>query len=140
MLESCKDTLQENLREAIQKVPVEPLKAPPKIVQPFPGGRARHLLMPPLQAPVRLSFRLNRVAKMRTGLPQPKRSDVGCYHYNSTGDHTQADTRGHKISHFLSLDNPPSIKLQDNRPIRLKKKFYQSEKQVLYQAERKELY
>ena len=87
--------------------------------------------MPPPSAPVRLSFRLNRVAKMRTGSPSQKKSDVSCHYYNSTGDHTQADTRGHRISHFLSLDNSPSIKLQNNR-------LYQAEKEILPQQAEKQ--
>ena len=48
LLKSSRDTLQEKMKEAIHEVPVEPLKAPPKMVQPFPGDRTKFHLMPPL--------------------------------------------------------------------------------------------
>ena len=70
-MKSSRDTLQEELKEAVHEVPVEPLKAPPKVVQPFPGDRTKFQLMPPL-APVKFSFRLNMVAKMKTGPPSPR--------------------------------------------------------------------
>ena len=72
LLKCSRDTLQEELAEAVHEIPVEPLKAPPKVVQPFPGDRTKFQLMPPPLAPVKFSFRLNRVAKMKTGPPSPK--------------------------------------------------------------------
>ena len=39
LLRSSKDTLQEELKKAVHKVLVEPLKALPKLVQPFPGDK-----------------------------------------------------------------------------------------------------
>ena len=39
LLKSNKDTLQQDLTEALHEVPIEPLKAPPKVVHPFPGDR-----------------------------------------------------------------------------------------------------
>ena len=38
LLKCSKDTLQQNLTEALHEIPVEPLKAPPKVVYPFPGN------------------------------------------------------------------------------------------------------
>ena len=37
LLKCSKDTLQQDLTEALHEIPVEPLKAPPKVVHPFPG-------------------------------------------------------------------------------------------------------
>ena len=47
MLKCSRDTLQEELTEAVHEVPVEPLKAPPKVVEPFSGDRTKFQLMPP---------------------------------------------------------------------------------------------
>ena len=123
LMKSCQDTLQENLREAIQKVPVEPPKAPSKVVQPFPRGRARLQQMPPPLAPMRLSFRLNRVAKMRTGPPSQKNQMLAAI-----------TTTPHMTIHKLTLEDIESLtssvkttlllsncKIRD--AIRLKKKF-----------------
>ena len=67
LLNCNKDTLQQDLTEALHEVPVEPLKAPPKVVHPFPGGRTQFQLMPPSIVPANFAVRLNRVAKMKTG-------------------------------------------------------------------------
>ena len=48
LLKCNKDTLQQDLTEALHEVPVEPLKAPPKAVHPFPGDRTQFQLIPPL--------------------------------------------------------------------------------------------
>ena len=72
LLKSSRDTLQEELKEAVHEVPVEPLKAPPRVAQPFPGDRTKFQLIPSPLAPVKFSIRLNRVAKMKTGPPSPK--------------------------------------------------------------------
>ena len=71
-LKSSRDTLQEELKEAVHEIPVEPLKAPPRVVQPFPGDRTRFRLIPSPVTPLKFSIRLNRVAKMKTGPPSPK--------------------------------------------------------------------
>ena len=72
LLKCSRNNLQEELTEAVCEIPVEPLKAPPKVVQPFTGDRTKFQMMPPPLTPVKFSFRLNRVAKMKTGPPSPK--------------------------------------------------------------------
>ena len=47
LLKCSRDTLQQDLTEAVHEVPVEPLKAPPKVVHPFPGDSTKFQLMPP---------------------------------------------------------------------------------------------
>ena len=69
LLKCSRDTLQKELTEAVHEVTVEPPKVPPKVVQPFPEDRTKFQLMPPPMVPVKFSFRLNKVAKMKTGLP-----------------------------------------------------------------------
>ena len=72
LLKCSRDTLQKELTEAVHEVPVEPLKAPPKVVHPFPRDTTKFQLMPPPNVPVKFSVRLNKVAKMKTGPPSPK--------------------------------------------------------------------
>ena len=72
LLKCSKDTLQQDLTEALHEVPVEPLKAPPKVVHPFPGDSTQFQLMPPPIVPVKFAVRLNKVAKMKTGPPVQK--------------------------------------------------------------------
>ena len=56
LLKFSKDTLQQDLTEALHEIPVEPLKAPPKVVHPFPGDITQFQLMPPpLFQPILLS-------------------------------------------------------------------------------------
>ena len=71
LLKCNRDTLQE-LTGAVHEVSVEPLKAPPKVVHPFPGDSTKFQLMPPPIVPVKFSVRLNKVAKIKTGSPSPK--------------------------------------------------------------------
>ena len=47
LLKCSRDTLQQELMEAVHEVPVEPLKAPPKVVNPFPGDSTKFQLIPP---------------------------------------------------------------------------------------------
>ena len=67
LLKCDKDTLQQDLKEALHEIPVEPLTGPPKIVHPFPGTRSQTLLMPPQSVPANFAVKLNKVAKMKTG-------------------------------------------------------------------------
>ena len=72
LLKCSRDTLQQELTEAVHEVSVEPLKAPPKVVHPFPGYSTKLQLIPPPIIPVKLSVRLNKSAKKKTGPPSPK--------------------------------------------------------------------
>ena len=72
LLKCSRDTLQQDLTEAVHEIPVEPLKAPPKVVHPFPGDSTKFQLMPPPIVPVKFAVRLNKVAKMKTGPPSTK--------------------------------------------------------------------
>ena len=54
LLKCDKDTLQQDLKEALHEIPVEPLTSPPKIVHPFPATRSQTLLMPPPFVPANL--------------------------------------------------------------------------------------
>ena len=67
LLDCNKDTLQQDLTEELHEIPVEPLKAPPKVVHPFPGDSTQFQLMPPPIVPANFAVRLNTVAKMKTG-------------------------------------------------------------------------
>ena len=66
LLECSKKTLQHELEEIINEVPVEPLTGPPKIVHPFPAIRPQNMLMPPPSVPANFTVNLNKVAKMKT--------------------------------------------------------------------------
>ena len=72
LLKCHKDTLQQDLTEALHEVPGEPLKAPPKMVHPFPGDSSQFQLIPPPIVPVKFAVRLNKIAKMKTGPPSTK--------------------------------------------------------------------
>ena len=71
-LKCDKDTLQQDLKEALHEIPVKPLTGPPKIVHPFPGTRSQTLLMPPLSVPANFAVKLNKFAKMKTSTPSTK--------------------------------------------------------------------
>ena len=71
LLKCSRDTLQQELTEAVHEVPAKPLKAPPKVVHPFPRD-TKFQLMPPPIVPVKFSVRLNKVAMMKTGPPIQK--------------------------------------------------------------------
>ena len=72
LLKCDKDTLQQDLKETLHGIPVEPLTGPPKMVHPFPGTRSQTLLMPPPSVPTNFAVKLNKVAKMKTGSPSTK--------------------------------------------------------------------
>ena len=72
LLKCNKDTLQQDLTKTLYEVPVEPLKAPPKVVHPFPGDSTQSQLMLPPIVPANFAVRLNRVAKMKTGSASTK--------------------------------------------------------------------
>ena len=72
LLKCNKDTLQQDLTKALHEVPVEPLKAPPKVVHPFPRNSIQFQLMSPPIVPANFAVRLNKVAKMKTGSASTK--------------------------------------------------------------------
>ena len=72
LLKYDKDTLQQDLKEALHEIPMEPLIGPHKIVHPFPGTRSQTLLMPLPSVPGNFAVKLNKVAKMKTGPPSTK--------------------------------------------------------------------
>ena len=67
LLKCNKDTLQDNLKEVVLEVPVEPLTGPPKIVHPFPPRRPQNMLMPSPLVQANFTIKVNKVAKMKTG-------------------------------------------------------------------------
>ena len=109
--EMQQDTLQQDLTEAVHEVPVEPLKAPPKVVHPFPGDSTKFQLMPPPIVPVKFAVRLNKVAKMKTGPPSTKTKMLGAI-TTPPCDNLQAVTRGSRVTHIISLA-PPILELKN---------------------------
>ena len=72
LLKCSRDTLQQDLIEAVHEIHVEPLKAPPKVVHPFPGNSTKFQQIPPPIVPVKFAVTLNKMAKMKTGPPSTK--------------------------------------------------------------------
>ena len=72
LLECGKDTLQQDLKETVHEIPVEPLTGPPKIVHPFPANKPQTLLMPLPLVPANFPIKLNKVTKMKTGSASTK--------------------------------------------------------------------
>ena len=75
VLQCSKETLQDTLKDVINRTPVEPLTGPPKIIHPFPEIGPQTLLPPPPGIPVNFSVKLNSVTKMHTG-PPPKEAQM----------------------------------------------------------------
>ena len=75
VLQSSKETLQDNLKEVIHSTPVEPLMGPPKNVHPFPKIGPQTLLPSPPGIPANFSVKLNSIAKMHTD-PPPKEAHI----------------------------------------------------------------
>ena len=138
LLKCSRDTLQEELTEAVHEVPVEPLKAPPKAVQSFPGDRTKFQLMPLPLAPVKFSFRLNKVAKMKTGPPSPKGQMLDAITITpQVTIHKLMPERYSPSLHQFSLPPPLKLKKKISNSKLKNKEHYQPEKEKLHQAERK---
>ena len=74
-MESTQNDLQDNLKDAISSVPVEPMTpqtGPPKVIPPMPYSKHDVMVPPPLGIPANFSIKLKSVAKMRTGPPPQK--------------------------------------------------------------------
>ena len=75
LLKSTQNDLRDNLKDAISRVPVEPMTpqtGPPKVIPPMPYSKHNVMVPPPLEILANFSIKLKSVVKMRTGPPPQK--------------------------------------------------------------------
>ena len=119
LLKCSRYTLQQDPTEAVHKIHVEPLKAPPKVVHPFPRGSTQFQLMPPPIVPVKFAVRLNKATKMKTDLLSTETRML------------TATTTHHVTTHKLSPEEIQSLTSSFWTPmliLKKKKKLYQTGK------------
>ena len=107
LLKCSRDTLQQDLTEAVHKIPVEPLKAVPKVVHPFPGDSTKFQLMPPPYCSSQVCCQAEQGGQNENWPSKYKNQDVSCHHNNTPCDNSQIVPREDTVTHLLSLDPPP---------------------------------
>ena len=104
LLKCDRDTLQQDLKETLHEIPVEPLTGQPKIVHPFLANQHRTLLMPPPLVPANFIIKLKQSGQNEDWPSLHKDQDVICYGNPVPGANMEALIQGNRVPQLLSLD------------------------------------